>query len=89
MKKDGKESLYDREHDHQELKDRTFVVKVKYNQNYSIQGSVQWIEKGKIVNFRSFMELFSLLSESIDNDEIRSWEDDSQILSIVKGENQP
>lgn len=85
MKKDNKESIYDKEQADLEQGDRTFIVKVKYHQNYSMQGSVQWIERGKIVNFRSLMELLSLLSESIDNKEIRSWEDDSSILSIVKG----
>ena len=86
MKKHNKESIYDREQSDQEPKDRTFIVKVKYNQNYSMQGSIQWIEKGKIVNFRSEMELLSLLSESVDNKEIRSWEDDHSILSILKNE---
>lgn len=89
MKKDHKESIYDGEQSDLEQKDRTFVVKVKYLQNYSMQGSIQWIERGKIINFRSLMELLSLLSESIDNKEIRSWEDDSSILSIVKGNNKP
>jgi hypothetical protein len=85
MKKNNKESGYDGEQSDLEKKDRTFVIKVKYLQNYSMQGSIQWIEEGKIVNFRSLMELLSLLNESIDNKEIRSWGDDSSILSIVKG----
>jgi len=70
----------------QVLKDRTFIVKVKYNQNYSLQGSVQWVEQGRLVNFRSEMELLSLLNEAVDNKEIRSWEDDNLMLSIVKGD---
>lgn len=84
MKRD-KESVYEKEKNDQEQKDRTFVVKVKYNQNCSMQGSIQWIEKGKIVNFRSAMELLCLLSESMDNKEIRSWEDENQVLSVIKG----
>lgn len=87
MKKDNKELIYCREQSDLEQKDRIFIVKVKYNQNSSMQGSIQWIERGKIINFRSLMELLSLLSESIDNKEIRSWEDDSSTLSIVKGNN--
>lgn len=70
----------------QVLKDRTFIVKVKYNQNYSLQGSVQWVEQGRLVNFRSEMELLSLLNEAVDNKEIRSWEDDNLMLSIVRGD---
>jgi hypothetical protein len=88
MKKDNKESIYDREQSDLEQKNRTFIVKVKYNQNCSMQGSIQWIEKGKIINFRSEMELLFLLSESIDNKEIRSWEDENSTLSIVKGKSQ-
>ena len=87
MKKDHKLSN-GREKNDQEQKDRTFIVKVKYNQNCSLQGSIQWIEKGKIVNFRSEMELLSLLCESVDAKEIRSWEDENSTLSIVKGNNQ-
>jgi hypothetical protein len=87
MKKDHNNLSNGREKNDQEQKDRTFIVKVKYNQNSSMQGSIQWIERGKIINFRSLMELLSLLSESIDNKEIRSWEDDSSTLSIVKGNN--
>ncbi len=86
MKKDNKEPVYAGEQSGQSQGDRTFIVKVKYNQNFSMQGSIQWIEKGKIVNFRSEMELLSLLSESMDNNEIRSWEDDKQVLSVVKGD---
>jgi hypothetical protein len=66
------------------IKDRTFMIKVKYNQNQSLQGSVQWIEKGKVVHFRSMMELISLLSESVENKEIRSWEGDDGRLSLVQ-----
>ena len=88
MKKDHNNLSNGREKNDQEQKDRTFIVKVKYNQNCSMQGSIQWIEKGKIINFRSEMELLSLLCESVDTKEIRSWEDDSSTLSIVKGNNQ-
>ena len=87
MKKDHNNLSNGREKNDQEQKDRTFIVKVKYNQNCSMQGSIQWIEKGKIINFRSEMELLSLLCESVDTKEIRSWEDDNSTLSIVKGNN--
>ncbi len=88
MEKEHNKSISARESNVQESKDSTFVVKVKYNQNYSLQGSIQWLEKGKIVNFRSEMELISLLGEAVDNKELRSWEDDSQILSVINGSQQ-
>ena len=84
MKKDDQKTTPNPKGNDQVLKDRTFIVKVKYNQNYSMQGSVQWIEQGRIVNFRSEMELLALLSEAVDNKQIRSWEDDK--LSIVKSD---
>ena len=86
MKKNDNANIPNQQEVDQALKDRTFIVKVKYNQNHSMQGSVQWVEQGRIVNFRSEMELLSLLSEAVDDKEIRSWEDDNLILSIVKGD---
>lgn len=88
MKKNDNANIPNQQDVDQVLKDRTFIVKVKYNQNYSLQGSVQWVEQKKLVNFRSEMELLSLLIEAIDDKEIRSWEDDNLMLSIVKGDSQ-
>ena len=88
MKKNDNANIPNQQEVDQALKDRTFIVKVKYNQNHSMQGSVQWVEQGRIVNFRSEMELLSLLSEAVDDKEIRSWEDDNLMLSIVKGDSQ-
>ncbi len=87
MKKNDYENAPNQQDVDQVLKDRTFIVKIKCNQNHSMQGSVQWVEQGRIVNFRSEMELLSLLIEAVDDKEIRSWEDDNLILSIVKGDN--
>lgn len=68
-----------------ETMNKTFIVKLQYNQNLSLQGTVQWIEKGKIVNFRSMMEFLSLLTESMGCEELRSWEDNPNIFTIAKG----
>ena len=51
----------------------SFLVKIKYTENNSIQGTVHWLEKKKIVNFRSMMELMMLLSESVSKEELRKW----------------
>ncbi len=69
----------------QEQKDKTFIVKIKYSQNHSIQGFIQWIEKEKTLNFRSEMELLSLLCEAADIKEIRSWKNEEPALSVVNG----
>ncbi len=84
MQKNDPKTIDEKVNKDEEIKDRTFLVKLKYTQNQSMQGSIQWIERGKVVNFRSMMELFSLLSESVANMEIRGWEDENGILTIIK-----
>ncbi|MBG0763638.1 MAG: hypothetical protein H0S78_01920 [Tissierellales bacterium] len=66
------------------VKGSSFLVKIKYSENNSIQGSIHWLEKKKIVNFRSMMELMMLLSESISKEELRSWEDKQGKLEILE-----
>lgn len=66
------------------IKDKTFVVKVKYNQNHSMQGSIQWVEQKKIVYFRSMMELILLLNESMGSKDIRSWKGTDGTLALMK-----
>jgi len=63
----------DKDKDKNKMKDSSFLVKIKYSENNSIQGSVHWLEKKKIVNFRSMMELMMLLSESVSKEELRKW----------------
>ena len=55
------------------LKGSSFLIKIKYQQNHSIQGSIHWLEENKIVNFRSMMELMMLITENIDKEELRTW----------------
>lgn len=69
--------------DEKVIRDKTFIVKIKYGQNHSIQGSIQWIEKRKTVYFRSMMELVILLSESVENKDIRSWNDENGDISVL------
>jgi hypothetical protein len=66
------------------IKGSSFLVKIKYSENNSIQGSIHWLEKKKIVNFRSMMELMMLLSESISKEELRNWEDKRGKLEILE-----
>jgi hypothetical protein len=83
MKKNNNNTIDETELNNKVIRDKTFVVKIKYSQNQSIQGSIQWIDKKKVVNFRSMMELMLLLSESVDNKDIRSWEDEEGALSLI------
>jgi hypothetical protein len=66
------------------VKGSSFLVKIKYSENNTIQGSIHWLEKKKIVNFRSMMELMMLLSESVSKEELRNWEDKQGKLEILK-----
>ena len=70
--------------DKDQVKGSSFLVKIKYNEKNSIQGSIHWLEKTKIVNFRSMMELIMLLSESVSKEELRNWEDKAGTLEILE-----
>jgi hypothetical protein len=57
----------------------TFLVKVVYAENFSIQGFIRWIEEGKTVPFRSYMEMQHLIEEGLymcrkEMARLRSWE---------------
>jgi hypothetical protein len=64
-------------------KESSFLVKIKYSENNTIQGTVHWLEKKKIVSFRSMMELMMLLSESLSKEELRSWHKSSGTLKSL------
>lgn len=57
----------------------TFMVKVVYSENFSVQGYIQWIEQEKTVPFRSYMELLHLIEEGLyisrnEMARLRSWD---------------
>ncbi|GLI50021.1 hypothetical protein TSYNTROOL_01070 [Tepidanaerobacter syntrophicus] len=59
----------------------TFVIKVLYCENASVQGYIQWLEDEKTVPFRSLMELIHLMEEALEKEgkglvKFRSWEAD-------------
>ena len=63
------------------FKNTSFLLIIRSHQNYSIQGSIQWLEKRKTVYFRSLMELILLLKEaSSDSTELRSWFRDKGLI---------
>ena len=59
--------------------DSSFLIKIKYRQNSSWQGTVQWIETGKSQNFKSCLELIRLMDTAVNSDkendgnEEKSW----------------
>jgi phosphotransferase system HPr-like phosphotransfer protein len=66
------------------IKGSSFLVKIKYQQNSSIQGTIHWLEENKIVNFRSMMEMMMLITENIDKKEIRTWGGSEGKLEVLE-----
>jgi hypothetical protein len=65
-----------------------FLVSIHYTENHSWQGTVQWLDTGHKVHFRSELELLSLMSSAVqsvqDADKgLRCWGDGNG-LSLVK-----
>lgn len=46
-------------------KQQQFYLDIKYQQNNSWQGSVQRLDTGEIINFRSALELMVLIEEAV------------------------
>ena len=45
--------------------ENSFLVSIKYRQNSSWQGTVQWVETGKTQNFKSCLELIRLIDMAV------------------------
>lgn len=43
----------------------TFLIRICFRQNASWQGTVQWLEKGKELKFRSTMELLMMIDSAL------------------------
>lgn len=71
----------------------TFLIKVVYAENFSIQGYIRWIEEGKSVPFRSYMEMMHLIQEGLyhsrkETGRLRSWELGKEDAKDGKGRSQ-
>ncbi|MCL1858670.1 MAG: hypothetical protein FWF92_05495 [Oscillospiraceae bacterium] len=55
----------------------SFLVKIKYRQNSSWQGTVQWIETGKIQNFKSCLELIRLMDIAVNSENLENSNDEN------------
>lgn len=68
-------------------KPTTFIVKIIYSNNQTIQGYLHWLEVEKSVPFRSFMEMLVLISEAMDTTEemqFRSWKNAKKRFKAVR-----
>ncbi len=48
----------------------TFIVQIKYRENYTWQGNVKWLKSDEEIPFRSALELIKLLDSVADKCEI-------------------
>lgn len=61
----------------------TFVVQVKYRQNATWQGTIQWLDKKMTKQFRSTLELVKLMNDALaeqadPKEQLADWEDTDQ-----------
>jgi hypothetical protein len=52
----------------------TFLVQVRYYQNATWQGLIQWLERKQTERFRSVLELLALIEEAFVIEQERLWE---------------
>lgn len=52
----------------------TFLIKIKYRQNASWQGSIKWLETDTEKNFRSALELIKLMDDAVGHSDDIGWE---------------
>lgn len=62
------------------LNGTSFLVTIYHQENHSWQGSIQWLETGIMLHFRSELELMNLISKAIQSgeskeQELRTWDD--------------
>lgn len=61
-------------------KGTNFLVSIYHQENHSYQGSIQWLDTGKKMNFRSGLELLNLIHEATNANKkeeqaLRTWND--------------
>lgn len=52
-----------------QLKNQTFIIDIKDNQNATWQGSLSWVQGNKKENFRSALELIKLIDSAIEKEQ--------------------
>ena len=65
-----------------------FLVSIHHQENHSWQGTIKWLDTGKILHFRSQLELMQLMMEAAKQHEqtdtdLRTWESETYI-KVVK-----
>ncbi len=60
-----------------------FLISIYHQENHSWQGTIQWLDTGKKVHFRSELELMVLIQSALqvnqgEEKQLRNWEDDKK-----------
>lgn len=48
------------------LKSQNFLISISHRENHSWQGTIQWLETGKKLHFRSELELLKLMNDVVE-----------------------
>lgn len=48
------------------LKSHNFLISISHHENHSWQGTIQWLETGKKLHFRSELELLMLMNDVVE-----------------------
>ncbi len=53
-----------------------FLISIQHTENHSWQGSIQWLDTGERIHFRSELEMMSLMDQAVKRQkhiETREW----------------
>ncbi len=64
-----------------------FLIAIHHHENHSWQGSIQWLDTGQKVHFRSELEMLTLMNQAVqtgctETEKLRSWEDEQKLQAV-------
>lgn len=64
-----------------------FLISIHHQENHSWQGTIQWLDTGKMLHFRSQLELMNLMNEATTKQQkpettMRTWDSVSTIRAV-------
>ena len=65
-----------------------FLISIRYQKNHSWQGTVQWLETGETIHFRSELELLNLIQDGLSQNQTeeqthRKWNSQEGMQDIL------
>ena len=66
-----------------------FLIRIRFRQNASWQGTIHWLDGKESKNFRSMLEMVTLIQEALDRQEkgsqnLRSWSSKNSRLKAIE-----